>query len=190
MMNELEKRLDLDLDEILESPKLRLALSPAELDKQLLELYNRVTDGPGGDILRIVGGGQEVALQSLYLRRQAFKQRAKNPRYDPLFAFTGLDGDDDDDDFDMDQKTVSDWVSRALRRNLQRRPTSTTPSQNGDASHNGKESSEKTESSSMKMSISFPGAKQNLARSGVRVSSASSSFCPKRSPASSFSILI
>ena len=47
-MTELNKKLDLDIDDILESPKLRLNLSPAELDNQLLDLYKWVADGPRG----------------------------------------------------------------------------------------------------------------------------------------------
>eukprot|EP00977_Amphora_coffeiformis_P012775 scaffold3231_cov184-Amphora_coffeaeformis.AAC.1 len=46
LAQDLEKRLDIDIDEIIESPKLRVKISPAVLDKQLLELYNRVTSGP------------------------------------------------------------------------------------------------------------------------------------------------
>ena len=39
LLKELDKRLDLDVDELLESPKLKVKLSPAELDRQLLEFY-------------------------------------------------------------------------------------------------------------------------------------------------------
>jgi hypothetical protein len=187
MLNELEKRLDLDLDEILESPKLRLALSPAELDKQLLELYNRVTDGPGGDILRIIGGGQEVALQSLYLRRQAFRQKAKNPKYDPLFsAFSGLEDDDDDHDL----KTASQWVNRSLRRNLKRRPTSSAGDSIGQGGNSRQTDSAGKSQSKLKMSLSSSGSGQPLRSSTMILSAGRSTFAPKRSSTLSFSLLI
>lgn len=63
MVSELNKRLDLDLDDILGSPKVRLSLSPAELDKQLLDLYEKVTEGPGGEAVRFVFGGEYTAKQ-------------------------------------------------------------------------------------------------------------------------------
>merc|ERR1712085_199584 len=37
LITELDKRLDVDLDELLSSPKLRVNISPAKLDKRLLE---------------------------------------------------------------------------------------------------------------------------------------------------------
>lgn len=63
LVSELNKRLDLDLDDILGSPKVRLSLSPAELDKQLLDLYEKVTEGPGGEAVRFVFGGEYTAKQ-------------------------------------------------------------------------------------------------------------------------------
>lgn len=50
---ELDKRRDLDMDKFVSSPKVRLRLSPAELDKQLLDLYNSVAV----DALRVLFGG-------------------------------------------------------------------------------------------------------------------------------------
>jgi hypothetical protein len=73
----LDKRLDLDIDEILDTPKLRIKLSPAELDKQLLELYDTISESPGGDVLRILGGGGQIGLQNLYLKRHAERERWK-----------------------------------------------------------------------------------------------------------------
>ena len=82
MIKELDKRLDVDLDELLESPKLKLKLSPAELDKGLLELYNNISDNPGGDVFRIIGGGANVGRQKYYMKQQAmtlkrFQQQQK-----------------------------------------------------------------------------------------------------------------
>jgi hypothetical protein len=68
MAADLEQKFDFDIDEILESPKLRLQLSPAELDKSLLELYDNVSRGPSGDVLRLIGaGGNPIGLQNLYM---------------------------------------------------------------------------------------------------------------------------
>ena len=71
MVKELDKRLDLDVDELLASPKLKVQLSPAELDRKLLEFYNSVTEGPGGDVLRMIGGGANVGRQTYYMKQQA-----------------------------------------------------------------------------------------------------------------------
>ena len=73
LINELDKRLDLDLDELMSSPKLRVKLSPAKLDKLLLELYDSVADGPSGDVFRVIGGGLNVGKQNLYLKQQQSK---------------------------------------------------------------------------------------------------------------------
>lgn len=107
LVNELDKRLDLDIDFILQSPKLRLQLSPAELDKQLLELYKNVADGPSGDVLRIVGGGNDVALQDLYIKT---KNRSKN-RQSPLGPATS-------EDTIEKERTTSQWVNSVLKKNL------------------------------------------------------------------------
>ena len=51
LVKELDKKLDPDIDKILESPTLHLKLSPAELDKSLLDLYARLSESPSGDVL-------------------------------------------------------------------------------------------------------------------------------------------
>merc|ERR1712157_645748 len=56
------------------SQTLQIKLSPAELDKQLLELYISVTKGLSGDVLRVIGGGTDVGKQFLYLQQQAVKR--------------------------------------------------------------------------------------------------------------------
>ena len=93
VVNELEKKLDLDLDTVLASPKLRLKLSAAELDKQLLELYNKVSQSPSGDVLRVVGGGTDVGKQNLYVKQQA--RRGRMPRrnvFEPREVYQEEDG--------------------------------------------------------------------------------------------------
>jgi hypothetical protein len=116
LMNDLDKRLDLDFDQLLETPKLRLQLSPAELDKRLLELYKNIAEGPSGDVLRIIGGGNEVALQDLYLKKQASKKRARNPRTERRLSFRpSLQPVGEDSD---EKITASQRVNLALRRNL------------------------------------------------------------------------
>ena len=59
LVSELDKRLEFDIDVMLESPKLRLKLSPAELDRQLLDLFNKASQGPGGDVVRVLEAGRE-----------------------------------------------------------------------------------------------------------------------------------
>jgi hypothetical protein len=115
-MSELDKRLEIDIDQVLDSPKLQLELSPALLDKQLLELYKKVADGPSGDILRIIGGGQEVAMQDLYIKRKAARERTKNPRNQNFVTFGPFQprGDDSDEG----KRSASQWVNLVLRRNL------------------------------------------------------------------------
>lgn len=124
LVTELDKRLDLNIDTMIDSPKLRLQLSPAELDKQLLDLYKIIAEGPRGDVLRVIGGGQEVAFQTLYIKRQAARDRVKNrgkarmtPSFGPFENFDDLSSSSD--------LTVSRWVQQALRRNLPRNDTST-----------------------------------------------------------------
>ncbi len=103
LVNELDKRLDLDIDFVLQSPKLQLQLSPAELDKKLLELYKNVADGPRGDVLRIIGGGNDVALQDFYVKRKRRESR--------LSPANGGDAQDED-------RTTSQWVNSVLKRNI------------------------------------------------------------------------
>jgi len=78
MVSELEKRFDIDFEEFLGSPKVKVRLSPAELDKQLLDLYDSVSRSPGGDIVRIIGGGANVGAQNYYLKQQALKREKKS----------------------------------------------------------------------------------------------------------------
>lgn len=111
---ELGKRLDLDIDKILESPKLQLQLSPAELDKRLLELYEGVAEGPSGDLLRVIGGGQDVAFQNLYIKRRARRERQKSFSHSMGESF----GSFETDEFDGNQRSASQRVRRALRRNM------------------------------------------------------------------------
>jgi hypothetical protein len=115
LTSELEKRLDLDIERILESPKLELQLSPAELDKRLLDLYKAITEGPGGDLLRVIGGGNDVAFQTLYIKRNEAKKRKQGAIGRRSIVFGPFDRIDDN------AQTASQWVTRALRRNLPRK---------------------------------------------------------------------
>ena len=116
LVSELDKRLDLEIDELLTSPKLRLKLSPAELDKALLEFYDRASESPGGDLLRLIGGGGQVGLQNLYMRRHAERERWRKLKEDiapEIFtAFSDLEGTDDK------EGSASQLIRRSLRRNL------------------------------------------------------------------------
>ena len=114
-MKELDRRLDLDFDELLTSPKLELKLCPAELDKQLLELYESVSKGPSGDLLRIIGGGSDVALQHIYMKRQARKQLSTANALNfaaPFFVDNSFDSTDEN------SRTASQWIQWAMTRNL------------------------------------------------------------------------
>ena len=116
---ELDKRLDLDIDTVLESPKLRIQLSPAELDKRLLKFYTDVTKSPSGDALRVIGGGTNVGMQNLYMKKQAQKQRRRERHgrgYNPAFNLPAFM--DDADEIDEEARTPTQWVTLALRRNL------------------------------------------------------------------------
>lgn len=118
MISELDKRLDLDIDEILESPKLRLQLSPAELDKQLLDLYTKVSDGPSGDVFRVIGGGANVGRQNLYMKQQARKQSGKGLDLFTMPVFADLEDTDDR------ERTTTQWVKLALSRTLPKKTSS------------------------------------------------------------------
>lgn len=106
LITELDKRLDVDLDELLSSPKLRVKLSPAKLDKLLLELYDSVTEGPSGDVFRVIGGGANVGMQNLYLKQQQSKM-----------AKTGCPEEFPDYPEDL---TPTGLVKRALSRNFRK----------------------------------------------------------------------
>lgn len=113
LIRDLDTRLDLDLDEVLASPKLQLKLSPAELDKSLLELYNKISEGPSGDVLRVIGGGGPIGLQNLYIRRQSLKERQRSGSMPDLFpSFI------DHTETDEVDRTATQWVRWALKRNL------------------------------------------------------------------------
>jgi hypothetical protein len=114
LVADLDKRLDLDINELLESPKLRLQLSPAELDKSLLELYDTVSKSPGGDLLRLICGGGQIGLQNLYMRRRT----QKNVYQQGVFAeFFPSPLDDDSDRDDPTRRTPVQRIRWALRKN-------------------------------------------------------------------------
>jgi hypothetical protein len=183
LVSELEKRLDLDIDRILDSPKLRLQLSPAELDQRLLYLYNNVTEGLAGDVLRIIGGGQEVALQDFYIKSRAARKAAKDPQalerlnFGPFQAL----GDESDED----KRTASQWVNQVLRRNLPKDEIPLSTSRN------------EKEKDKSKMSMSLSAAGQAFHRtmscwpqSGLLTTSFIRPTNMCRSAASKFSLLI
>jgi len=117
-VEELDKRLDIDIEATLQSPTLRVKLSPAELDKNLLDFYNDVTGGAGGDVIRVIGGGAYVGRQHLYLKQLAQKRRReerKGRSYNPSHL---LPVADEADKIDEKNRTPTQWVSLALRRNL------------------------------------------------------------------------
>lgn len=109
LIAELDKRLDIDLDELLDSPKLRVKLSPAKLDKLLLELYNSVTEGPRGDVFRVIGGGANVGRQHLYLKQQEAKSDThQKPKTPPYFLDATV----------LNKSSPTSLVKKALNRNL------------------------------------------------------------------------
>ena len=112
-MKDLDRRLDLDLDELLNSPKLKMKLSPAELDKQCLELYELMSEGPGGDLLRILGGGNDVALQHRYMKRKAMNElkAARSQNATAPFYVNSFNTDER-------SRTTSQWVQWTMRKNL------------------------------------------------------------------------
>jgi len=117
MLTEIDKRLDVDVDELLASPKLKIQLSPAELDRQLLDLYNSVSENPGTDILRTVMGGANVGRQSYYIKNQALKAKAR-ARIESREANSITPQFLEDDGVD-ENRSATKWIKRALRRNLQ-----------------------------------------------------------------------
>lgn len=128
MMKELDKRLDLDLDEVLASPKLKFKLSPAELDKILLEFYNNVSGFPGGDVLRMIGGGATVGRQKNYMKMEALRLKqlkqkekkslkASNQRWGPLNSFT-LPPEFLEDVGTGGSSSVTKQIKRSLKENF------------------------------------------------------------------------
>lgn len=112
VVSELDKRLDFDFDEFLSSPKLRLKLSPAELDRSLLEFYDTVSESPSGDLLRLIGGGGAVGLQNMYMRQQAQKELLRKGSV-PTFLPPPLDLSESEDR----DRTPSQWVRRVMQKN-------------------------------------------------------------------------
>lgn len=144
ILAELDKRLDIDVDELLSSPKLKLQLSPAELDRQLLELYKAVADNPSSDILRSVMGGSNVGRQGYYIKQQALKAKTKarmeSAQYKPHFSDDFGDG------------VATKWIKKTLRRNLQQNNSNTFVSEKIQKK-NGNQSSRKNDNPSMMFSV-------------------------------------
>jgi len=109
LVKELDKRLDLDVDTLLGSPKLRLQLSPAELDKRLLEFYNTVSESPSGDVLRVISGGNNVGRQHYYLKQQTQKGNHRKKTGPRFIQDQGIG----------ERVTVTKSIKKALERNLQ-----------------------------------------------------------------------
>ena len=95
----------MDLDELMSSPKLRVKLSPAKLDKLLLDLYDSVVQGESGDVFRVIGGGANVGRQNRYVRQQT--RLAQNRMKQEVAV-----------DAAPHAVTPTSLVKRALRRNL------------------------------------------------------------------------
>lgn len=117
LVEDLEKRLDIDIEATLQSPTLRVQLSPAELDKRLLSFYNDVTAGPGGDVIRVIGGGAYVGRQHLYLKQMARKRR-REERKGHSYTINEVPLTDEADRIDEKHRTPTQWVSLAVRKNL------------------------------------------------------------------------
>jgi len=131
LTRELNRRLDLDVDTLLNSPspKLRLQLSPAELDKRLLDFYDDMAGGPRGDVLRWIGAGGSgtVSAQWQYLRRMELGRKVKEEWGrtkkggwgkgagarvgGPVFLEDGGEAGRG--------PSATKWVKRVLRRNMQ-----------------------------------------------------------------------
>lgn len=122
LIAELDKRLNVDLDELLSSPKLRVKLSPAKLDKLLLELYDSVVQGPRGDVFRVIGGGASVGRQDLYIKQQQSKltESQNQGKPPPVEAAEFSDGNG--------TSTPASLVKRALKRNLPEKSANLRPS--------------------------------------------------------------
>ena len=114
MLSELDKRLDLDIEEILASPKLRVKLSPAELDQSLLELYDKLSESPSGDLLRLIGGGGSIAMQNLYMRRKAQKELQRGVMPELLPSLSNYETETNKETY----STPTQLVRWAMRKNL------------------------------------------------------------------------
>lgn len=166
-MADLDKRLDLDIDELLESPKLRLQLSPAELDKSLLELYDTVSKSPGGDLLRVICGGGQIGLQNLYMRRRT----QKNVYQQGVFAeFFPSPLEDDSDRDDPTRRTPVQRIRWALRKNaptgsnLNGTATPGAPASTIGPSAPSPQATRKGQSTTMHIDVSTGGTKSRSAR--------------------------
>jgi len=165
LVKELDKRLDLDIDKFLTSPKLEVKLSPAELDKRCIELYESFAKGPSGDLLRAIGGGNEVAMQHRYMKRQALKQlqasRGTNATIPFFFNYNES----------VEEGTTASqlvrWTMRRNARNMTNTPAHyRLPSQVKAAN----EATAQKEEDTMRMSISQP------KKQGTHLHSSSSSW--------------
>lgn len=184
LASELEKRLDLDIERILESPKLELQLSPAELDKRLLDLYKAITDGPGGDLLRVISGGNDVAFQTLYIKRNEAKKRKQSAVGRRSIVFGPFDTSEKDEN----AQTASQWVKRALRRNLPGKSIQISSSSVEDVQRVSSHPRDDDKSTKLEMSLrpvaGFGQTKMMRSTTGNR-------FCPPRSASSAkFTLLI
>lgn len=112
LIAELDKRLDVNLDELLDSPKLRVKLSPAKLDKLLLDLYDSVTKGPSGDVLRVIGGGANVGRQAQYIKQQQKMANMQDQGNSPILDSSSFANNS------VEASTPSGLVRRALKRNF------------------------------------------------------------------------
>ena len=181
LMSELEKRLDLDIDDMLASPKLRLKLSPGQLDKQLLELYKRVADGPSGDILRVIGGGQEVAFQDLYIKRRAAKHARALKFNHTSVSFGPFESfDTSGDESEEVLRDPSEWVKQAIRKNLRNDPVQITNSRHNNNNNNNNNLKMTTQPSEIHLRSSPTFSLQTTAKA----------FCPPRKSSLAFSLLI
>ncbi len=124
MVNELDKRLELDLDEVLGSPKLKVKLSPGELDKILLELYINVSEGPGADVLRMIGGGANVGRQKYYMKQQALrtKRLQHQSKKDKASELTFVPPQFLEDVGTGDSSTITKLIKNTLKRNYSKNP--------------------------------------------------------------------
>ena len=108
IVSELEKRLELDLDELVNSPRVRLQLSPAELDAQLLELYNSLSQGPGGEAIRSILGGEYNSKQNLKIKRTPINPKPIfSPQSDFFEEFSG-----------QNEFVPEEWVKKTLKKNF------------------------------------------------------------------------
>ncbi len=174
MVKELDKRLDLDLDELLASPKLKFKLSPGELDKILLEFYNNVSDFPGGDVLRVIGGGANVGRQKYYMKQKAMRLKQKQIqekklgksselRWGPLNSFT-LPPEFLEDVGTGESNALTKQIKGSLKRNFEQiKPRNISPKSDHINSMKKHKSSEQEDTPTM----SLRGKLHSLQRSKV-----------------------